>query len=338
MNFLKRNIKKLIGLRTIKTAFGAGAAIILAERIGLLYAVSAGIIVILSVQNTKKISILIAIQRFGSVFLALFIAGIIFLSLGFSAVTFGLYLLIFIPLAVKFKVTDGIVVSSVLVTHLLAQKSISPYMIKNEFLLMIVGVGIGILLNIYMPKIEGQIKEDQRDIEDKMRIILLNMARTLREHSASLYEEELFNSLDRKLKDGSDRAYRNLNNYLFYEAKYYVQYMEMRMHQFQILKYMRSSFVNFYMTFDQTEPVALFTERVAMALHEYNSAEGLLEDLREVYNNFKIQSLPKSREEFENRALLFQFLKDLEWLLEIKRDFKNSLPMEYIIKFWTKSS
>ena len=33
--------------------------------------------------------------------------------------------------------------------------------------------------------------------------------------------------------------------------------------------------------------------------------------------------LPKNREEFENRALLFQFLNDLEDFLIIKKEFKE---------------
>lgn len=43
-----------IGMRTVKTAIAATLAIILAEWLHLEYAVSAGIIAILSVQNTKK--------------------------------------------------------------------------------------------------------------------------------------------------------------------------------------------------------------------------------------------------------------------------------------------
>ena len=33
--------------------------------------------------------------------------------------------------------------------------------------------------------------------------------------------------------------------------------------------------------------------------------------------------LPKNRTEFENRALLFQFLNDLEDFLSVKKEFKK---------------
>ncbi|SHJ06988.1 Uncharacterized membrane protein YgaE, UPF0421/DUF939 family [Clostridium cavendishii DSM 21758] len=314
-------MKKFIGMRTLKTAVGATLAIIISSALGLKYAAAAGIIVILSIQNTKKTSIYLAMQRFGSTILALFIAGVLFTIVGYTPVAFGLYLIIFIPLAVKFKMADGIVVSSVLVSHLLVERSISPYWIKNELLLMGVGAGIGILFNIYMPKIDREIKKDQIYIEDKMIEILAHMAKTLRSQSVYIGEEQLFKELQERLIIGSERAYRNLNNYVNEESKYYVKYMEMRTLQFEILKYMRGNFERFYKTFAQTEIVAAFTERVALDLHENNNAEGLLEDLKSVFEACSIQKLPETREEFENRAILFQFLKDLEYLLEVKRNF-----------------
>ncbi len=325
---------RFIGLRVLKTSIGATLAIILAKAIGLQYAVSAGVITILSIQNTKKKSITLAFQRFESTVMALGIAAILFTVFGYNAISFGVFLLIFIPFTVKFNLTDGIVVSSVLVTHLLVEESISFYWMKNEILLMAVGAGIGILLNAYMPKIEGEIKEDQRYIEDSIRKILLNMAHTLRSHSVYIDEEKTFQDLEKRLEKANERARQHLDNYIMHEVKYYVQYMEMRTTQFTILEHMRKHIVKFEMTPTQTEIVASFAEKIALELHEYNSAEELLEEFKLVLEACRIQELPKTREEFESRAILFQFLNDLEYLLEVKRDFKNNLDREEIGYFW----
>lgn len=321
-------MKKFIGLRTFKTAVGSTLAIIMAGSLGLKYASAAGIITILSVHNTKKTSITLAMQRIESTILALFISGLLFLTFGYNPIVFGVYLMIFIPLTAILKITDGIVVSSVLVTHLLVEKSVSLALIKNELLLMTIGAGIGIILNIYMPKIEGKIKENQNDIEEYMKKILFQMAYSLRNQSVHIEEEKVFNDLDNKLNEGTERAYRNLNNYIINEVKYYVQYMEMRTLQYEILKYMRMHFVKFYMNFQQTEMVAAFTEKVALNFGEYNTAEVLLEELKRVMEACKIQELPKSREEFENRAMLFQFLNDMEYLLEVKKNFSKNIAVQ----------
>lgn len=314
-------MKNLIGLRTYKTAIGAALAILIAELLGLKYAVAAGIITILSVQNSKKTSFVLAFQRLEATVLALFIATVLFYLFGFSPMVFGIYLILFIPLTVALKITDGIVVSSVLVTHLLAEKSISQFWLVNEFLLMVVGAGIGILLNLYMPKLENEIKQLQHEVEFIIRKILFNMADSLRLQKVAIHEEELFLNLEKVLKDGIERTLIQLNNYLISDVKYYTDYMKMRSLQLEILKYMRSHFTKFYMTVEQTELVAAFTEKVASEFSENNTGEELLKELAEITSSLKEQELPKTRDEFENRAMLFQFLNDLQVLLEIKRDF-----------------
>jgi uncharacterized membrane protein YgaE (UPF0421/DUF939 family) len=74
--------------------------------------------------------------------------------------------------------------------------------------------------------------------------------------------------------------------------------------------------------------IANFTLRLSNSIHEYNTAEGLLKRLQDLKDNFKVMELPKTREEFENRAMLYQFLNDLEQFLMIKNDFKKNLNEE----------
>lgn len=316
---------KFIGYRTLKTGVGASIAIIIAKQLGLEYPISAGIITILSVQNTKKQSVKIAFHRVGACILALFISSVIFEIFGYNEVIFGVFLLIFIPVAVKFNVEEGIVVSSVLVTHLLIEKSVEIFWLRNELALMLIGVGIALLLNLYMPSIEGQIKQDQIYIEEKIREILLHMAMALKEHKISLKEDELFNSLEIKLHEAQSRAYTNFNNYFLLDVSYYVQYMEMRMQQYETMKRMKEHFQRFFMTYDQTIMMAEFTEKVAYSLHEENTAEQLLNDLRLLRKDFRRMPLPSTRGEFENRAMLFQFLNDMEQFLKVKNEFKQRL-------------
>lgn len=318
-------MKNIIGLRTFKTAIGATLSIIIADGLGLRYAAAAGVITILSLQNTKKASISIAFQRICSTVLALLISSVLFIAFGYNAISFGVFLLIFIPATVYFKLTDGIVVSSVLVTHLLVEKSIALFWMKNEMLLMAIGAGIAILLNLYMPSTEKKIKYIQKQIEESIKKILTNMAYSLRNKAVNVEEEKIFNALEGYLEEGSRLAYRNVNNYSGSEAKYYVKYMEMRKLQLEGLKYMRKHFTKFYMTFEQTEMVAEITEKISAQLHEYNKGYGLIEELNKLLIELKQQKLPETREEFENRAMLYQFLNDLEYFLEIKINFSKDI-------------
>ena len=330
-------MRKKIGMRTIKTAVGATIAIILANFFGLKYALSAGVITILSVQNTKRKSVEIAWSRFNSTCLALMISGILFSLIGFNAFAFGLYLLIFIPLAVSYKLSDGIVMSSVLVTHLLGEGYISLSLIANEFFLVIIGAGIAILFNLYMPKMQPRIKEDQAKIEEQFRIVLLCLAGTTSSQSVAIDEEFLFQTLEEMLLKARDRAMLHKENYLLDEMTYYVQYMDMRFMQYQVLLSMRQTLGKVVMTVEQSSLIADLTEHIAFNLHEYNPAEDLIQMTQDVLTQCRNQELPKTREEFENRALLFQYLNDLQYLLEIKCHFVRNLTEQQRLKFGPQS-
>ncbi len=91
--------------------------------------------------------------------------------------------------------TDGIVVSSVLVTHLLVEKQVNSYWIINELGLMLVGVLVALILNSYMPKNEEKIKEDIDYISEKIKEIFMDMAYSLRTHSVSIKEQRLLMNL-----------------------------------------------------------------------------------------------------------------------------------------------
>jgi uncharacterized membrane protein YgaE (UPF0421/DUF939 family) len=325
---------KFIGYRTLKTAVGAAIAILIAASLGLRYGTAAGVIVILSVQSTKRQSIRVAIQRMGACILALFLSSVLFNLLGYNAYVFGAFLLIFIPTAARFKFNEGIVVSSVLVTHLLVEKSTAVSLIVNELLLMLIGVGVALIMNLYMPSIDKKIKKSQVDIEELIREILRHMSSALGECAVSLKEEELFNRLERKIKKGRERAYRSLNNSLFSDNSYYAKYMDMRYQQLKALKNMRKHFERFSITYKQNEMIAEFTLKLSNSIHEYNTAEGLLKSLQDLRESFKAMELPKTRDEFENRAMLYQFLNDLEQFLLVKNDFKKNLDEDSIVDLY----
>ncbi|MBC1371224.1 aromatic acid exporter family protein [Listeria booriae] len=310
-----------IGLRTVKTAVGATLAILIAEWLGLEYAVSAGLITVLSIQNTKKGSIQLAVQRVYSTVIALTISAIFFLLLGFNAIAFGLYLLVFIPIAVRLKVTDGIVVSSVLVTHILVEQSLSLFWFTNEMLLMAVGAGIGILLNLYMPKMDIEMKQQRQKIESIMRQIFFCFAQDLKREPVYLDEKKLIKQLSAYLTEANEQSRRHFDNQLFADSRYYIKYIDMRTVQLRVIKQMSLSIQSVSILTNHATKMAELVEKTALSISEQNPAEDLIEDVNQILTDFRQSELPKTREEFEGRALLFQFLNDLRYLLELKRDF-----------------
>ena len=322
-----------IGLRTIKTAIGATFAIIIAQQLDLDNSLSAGIITILSVQNTKQKSIVLAKQRASSTFLALTLGTVLFLLFGYHAVVFGLFLLLFIPLTVKFKLTDGIVMSSVIVTHLLAAQSVHVELLFNETMLVIIGAGIGIVLNLYIPSLEDEIKETQQRVELQMKQIFMQLARTMSSQSVTVSEEQLYQTLYETLQHGYEKAAHNHENQSNEEQLYYVEYMEMRIRQYQLLQNMRQALGRVGMSPEQAQQLTELTQFIADNLHEHHNATAFITKTEDLLTHLRAQDLPLTRLEFESRAMLFQYLNELMSLLEVKQTFRRQLTVQQLEKF-----
>ena len=318
-----------VSLRTIKIAFATTIAILLAQAFKLDYSVSAGVIAILSVLDTKKSSVTIAFQRIGSTILALGVATILFQLVGFTTLVFGLYLLIYIPLAYKLKVEVGIAPCSVLVSHLLLEQSTSISWLTNEFLLMIIGAGIAILFNLYMPSKENQLNQLRDEIEEKMKHVLIGFDSILRKGSTNEKVEILLKELYTDLKNAEKMAYTEYNNQLFSQNEdYMLQYFDMRQQQVKILAEMSTDLSNCFLPTKQNVVLAHLFHQTANQLHESNPVVDLKKDIYSLLNEFRNSELPKTREEFENRATLFILLTDFTRFIQIKKEFFEQQKMD----------
>ncbi|WP_086347273.1 aromatic acid exporter family protein [Candidatus Enterococcus clewellii] len=317
-----------IGLRTVKTAVSAAASMMIAAALGLLNPASAGIISVLSVTPTKKTSLFTGINRLLSLALATGIAFICFRFFGFTPWGFGVYLLLFIPAAVSLNLSDGIVVSSVLVTHYLIEKSLSWSLIGNEFLLMIIGVGMALLLNMYMPDVEKRLKEDQEAIEALFRKILRDMAMYLNEMQKERMLVARCNELKAFIQEGQDWAKNHAENQLLSQDNYYLDYFMMRKMQSAILKDMLRLLERVIVEKEQAKLIKELLEYTSQTFAEENDGKDILDQIGEVYEAYRESPLPETREEFENRAMLFQFLQLFYSFIETKKEFAEDHLLE----------
>ena len=309
-----------IGLRTIKTVIASVLAILIATQLHLLYATAAGIIAILSVGNTKKTSLKSGLGRLLSLGVAIILSFICFTTLGFHPWAFGVFLLVFIPLSVRFNLADAIVVNSVLITHFLVEKSFSWQMILNETLLMTIGVGLALLLNLYMPDNEKQLKEDIKAIEEDFRTIIFAMAAHLNLEKIAPLDDACLD-LRSKLRAALNQAHIHQKNQWIGEEDYYSDYFSMRLAQLRILRDMVNLLIEIDIDglfVDELRKVLIST---AENFAEENDGKLILWQIEAVYQNYRQKPLPQTREEFENRALLFQFLQSFRSFIEIKAIF-----------------
>ncbi|HEL1619266.1 TPA: aromatic acid exporter family protein [Streptococcus suis] len=309
-----------LSLRTIKLIFATVLAIYLATALGLSYATAAGIIAILSVLDTRKSSFKMARNRLFSILLALTIAVLTFALFGFGIWTLGIYLALYVPLAYRFNWEAGIAPSTVLVTHLLLEQDISLIFLGNELALFLIGAGLALLFNLYMPSQEKQIQAYHDHVEDLLKQILLRFEAFLL-NGDGRNEAELITQLDKTLDEALKVVYLDRHNQLFQQTNYQVHYFEMRAAQNKILRTMAGNINKCLLEGRENVILSSLFERAAQQLSRENSAKELLLDIELFHATFRERPLPQTREEFETRATLFQLLHDMEAFIRLKVDF-----------------
>lgn len=316
---------KYLQSKVFKMALSATIAIIISNYIGLQFGVTSGIIAILTIQDTKKEALLIGGRRIITSTIAILLSFMLYMLLGNNPVVFGLFLLIFIPITKVLKMEEGMVVGAVLSTHLLSGTNINVSWIVNEAQLTVIGIGVAMMFNLYTVSLEDEFEKNKKRIEECYRAILSDMAVSLITQSVPAYEKKILLEVEELIKKSKDIAQIINNNHLFKKNNYYLNYIDMRIIQFDTMKRMKKHFSRFYMTYEQTKILSEYTNNVAMNLNEDNDCIELIDKLNLLRKDYADMELPKTRNEFENRALLFQFFNDLEDFLIIKKEFKEAL-------------
>lgn len=351
----KLQLNKINPLFVMKVGIGSALAIIIAETLGLMYSPSAGIITLLTIQNTKKETLLVASNRIISFLMAVAISYILFNSFGYNAWAFGGFVIVFVALSYLLNLKDGISMNAVLMTHFLIEMRVDLPMFINEVMILAIGMGIGIVLNLIMPNYKKEILKKQHVLEEEMKRLLKTMALALKDKKACLMQEgpyeELydfsheqesviidFREIDTLLEELIRRAYEDAGNTLLTNTRYLISYLEMRRHQIDVLKVISRNITDIPVLLKQSLPLASFFEKTSENFHEHNNVLGLLDELEKLSMEYKQDKLPVSREEFEYRAILYQILNEMEYFLFIKRNFVLELENNNMKSYLTSKS
>lgn len=311
--------------KSLKITVGAILAILIAGLLGLRYSATAGIITILSIQNTKRETFKTALGRTLAFGCALILAFVCYRLLGFTIPAFGVYLLFFSLLCLAAGWTAAIAMDSVLITHFLAEHSMEPSLIANELLLFLIGTAMGILLNLHLHPKQDAWKKKTDEADDNIRAILQRMSVRVRSLDRSNYDGSCFIPLEKLLDEAKALALTNMDN-SFSSSCRELDYVEMRISQSLVLKNIYQSIRMLAFLPAQAQTVASFFDRISREYDMDNNVHSLIADLHALILSMRSEPLPAGREEFESRAVLFYILKQLEEFLLLKQDFAQKYP------------
>lgn len=294
--------------------------------LGLAYASSAGVIAMLSLMDTRRSSFKVARARLFATLLALGLISLVFWLGGFSMLSLAIFLLLYLPLVYGWRLDLGLAPSFVLVLHLYQEARLSWQLLTNELALFAIGVSFALLFNLYMPSQDQLIQDWHRQVEDQLRVIMSRFQELLLAGDGS-NQALLIGDLDQMLDQALKLVYRERHNQLFHQTNYHVHYFEMRKAQNKLLKGMAQGLNQLSQQSEESQILAQLFASAAQQISQTNSGQALLDEIDQLLITFRQRELPKSRAEFEQRAILFHLLQDMRQFISLKQDFHENMRL-----------
>ncbi len=307
--------------QSLKIAIGVVIATFIASLLGLKYSTTAGVIALLSILDTRKQTYIVGLKRILSAVIAIILSSILFNVWGHEILVLGLFLVIFIPLGTYLKSTEGLSISTVLVTHIFTIQMLNVPIILNELSLLMIGILVAWILNLHVPNIEDDIKTCQTECERLMKQTLNNLSLQLQNRGALVNKCDTLNGLKQQIDLGLSKSIDYNNNFLLKDYSYYIEYFQMRREQYHLLRQIHKHFDTVFFTASEADELSELTLKVERNLSECSDGSEKLVAANALMDKYKNSTLPQTREEFENRAILYQYLTDLIRFINIKGDF-----------------
>lgn len=323
-------------LLSVKIGLGSSVAILIAQSLQLEYAVSAGTVTLLTLMTTKWETIRLSVSRFLTFAVTLLLAWVIFSFAIHMWIAYGILLTLVVFIAESLGLRATISVNSVVAAHLVSNQDFSLTAVRNEFLLVVIGVVIAIILNLFHSNMthQRQIISDMRNTENRLQSILVELAAYLSGDEMHEAVWDNINAWEEQIRDHIRSAREYQDNTFQSHPEYYISYFEMRHRQCLILHNLHDEMVNILNIPKQAAVIAEYLLYLADYVIEINSPDQQVDRLNEIFENMKNEELPKTRDEFENRAILYHILMDIQDFLMCKAEFVSELNEIQLARYW----
>ena len=332
---LKKELNKLM-MSSVKIAIGSSAAICIAEALHLEYASSAGIIALLTILTTKWETLRLSLYRLITLVLTVVLSCLLFITIRTDWITYGIFILLIVIICNLANLKGTISVNAVIGAHFLTTGNFSPEFILNELLLIIIGISLAIILNLYhnTRSRKQQIIENMRYTEGQLQSILQEVAKYLsnKDSHPSVWED--IGALEHQLQEFIGQAYEYQGNTFQSHPQYYIDYFEMRLSQFHILHGLHYELRKIREIPAQAHIIADYILYLVPFVIEHNAPMEQIAQLEKIFADMRQQPLPLTREEFESRAILYHVLMDLEEFLIAKKRFVEELDDVKRTHYW----
>lgn len=327
-------------LMAVKIGIGSSVAIFIAQSLRLEYAVSAGTVALLTLMTSKLETFRLSLSRFVTFGVTLALAVLIVPRLDNIWLAYGLLLMLVVFIAECFGLRSTISVNAVVAAHLVTSPRLDAQAVRNEFLLVLIGVTLAVVLNLFHANWSHRrrIVASMRRVEGELRQILNEVAAYLRQGDSPGEVWREIGGLEAELQEYVNSAYEYQDNTFHSHPEYYIAYFEMRLEQFRIIHRLHQEIKRVRSMPQQAAVVADYLDYLAQYVVEVNAPDRQVERLDELFEDMRRQELPKSRAEFESRAILYHVLMDLQDFLDCKTRFVAGLDEKQRKRYWKQAA
>ena len=336
--FHEKKLRNML-LNAFKIGLGSSLAIYIATAMGLDYAITAGSIALLTIVTTKWGTVKLSLVRILTFFAAAWLCSIVFRHVPSQWIAYGIFTFFIVIMCDVIGWKSAISVNALIGMHFLSHMDeFSKAFIMNEFLLLLIGVSISIILNLFHAyKFEEQhLIKNMRQVEHDLSETLLEIAEYLENQMAG---KEVWKDVDRLevtiehfIQDARDYQ----DNTFHSHPGYYIDYFKMRRDQCKIMQNLHKEMKAIKSMPKQAHKVSEYVRYLSGFVIEKNEPVEQLTRLEFLFEEMKKDELPKTRDEFESRALLYHTLMDLEDFLKCKMSFINELDETRRKLYWNK--
>lgn len=316
-------ISRSVVINWLKIVMAAGLGVWLANLLQLEFAISAGVIAILTIQPTKKETINTALGRLYAFIIAMLIAGVSFRIFGFTYLAFFIYLLPYIFICQVLGWYSAMGMNSVLISHFISVGTMNREAIANEVMIFFIGVGIGILANLHLRKRVATIERMMSETDHQIVTILRRMSERILNSDMSDYNGECFQELKEQMEEAKELAEENFNNQFTSRDIYDMEYLSMREKQCLVLFEMYKTIRQLETSPHTAGQLSGYLAKMAEVFQKSNTGREMMREFIDLDLYMKSQPLPVERGEFEDRARLFALMRHIEEFIRIKMEFAD---------------
>lgn len=336
--FHKKKLGNML-LNAFKIGFGSSLAIFIASALELEYAITAGSIALLTIVTTKWGTLKLSLVRIITFFISAVLCGIVFTHVPSQWVAYGIFTFSIVIMCNLVGWKSAISVNALIGMHFLSHMDEFSYeFILNEFLLLVIGISISIILNLFHAyKFEEQhLIRNMRAVEKDLAETLVEIAEYLENHMKGKEVWKDVERLEKAIEYFIQEARDYQDNTFHSHPGYYIDYFKMRRDQCKIMQNLHKEMKAIKSLPRQAQKVSEYVRYLSDYVVEKNEPVEQLTKLNFLVEEMKKEELPKTREEFESRALLYHTLMDLEDFLNCKTRFIENLDDTRRKLYWEK--